>query len=181
MEREDWSPDSEALLASYARGPAALDEALTAAEGEVLDVASPDGGWTIRQIVHHITDGDDLWKTCIQAALGAHCEEDRSSGRAVFSLQWYWDLPQDEWAERWAYAQRGLEPALALFAANRRRTVQLLRQVPGSLAHCIVVRWPSGQEQEVTVGWVIEMQTRHAEDHIEDILSILQARGTGTI
>jgi hypothetical protein len=175
MEREDWLQDSEALLVAYARGPAALDEALTAVDSDLLDLASPDGGWTIRQIVHHIADGDDLWKTCIQAAIGAHCEEGGSSARAVFGLQWYWDLAQDDWAELWAYAQRALEPAQALFSANRCRIVQLLRHVPDSLSHCIVVRWPSGQEQEVTVGWVVEMQTRHAEDHIQEILSILRA------
>lgn len=30
-----------------------------------LDAMPSGGGWTIRQIVHHIVDGDDIWKLCI--------------------------------------------------------------------------------------------------------------------
>jgi hypothetical protein len=90
-------------------------------------------------------------------------------------LHWYWDRPQDEWVENWAYATRAVEPSLSLFDANRRHIAQLLRQVPDAWAGCIVVRWPGGQEQEVTVSWVVEMQTRHVEAHIDDILNIRQA------
>jgi hypothetical protein len=174
MNRQEGSPD--ALLADYARGPASLREALTGAGEGALDLALPSGGWTVRQIVHHVADGDDLWKACILAALGEPCVDSALPG-AVFGLQWYWDRPQDDWVERWAYRERAIEPALALLEANRRRTVQLLRHVPDSLARCIVIRWPGGQEQEVTVGWVVEMQTRHVQGHIEQVQGILEAAG----
>jgi hypothetical protein len=38
-----------------------------------------------------VVDGDDIWKPCIKAALG------NSDG--LFSLQWYWEKPQTEWAQ----------------------------------------------------------------------------------
>jgi len=41
--------------------------------------------------VHHLADGDDIWTICIKAALG--------NSEGLFSLQWYWDKPQTEWAE----------------------------------------------------------------------------------
>ena len=69
-------------------------------------------------------------------------------------------------------SERAIEPSLALLEANRRRTVQLLRHSSEPLARSITVRWPSGQEQEVTVAWVVEMQTRHVAGHIGDILKI---------
>lgn len=65
---------------------------------EELDLPPLVGGWTIRQIVHHIVDGDDLWKACIKAALG--------NERGEFSLGWYWSLPQQVRAKRWVCAHR---------------------------------------------------------------------------
>lgn len=172
MADQGGSPDRNDLLAAYARGPAALREALATLDNVALDLAQPDGGWTIRQIVHHVADGDDLWKTCILAALGQGGEDGGAAGRAVFALQWYWDRPQDEWVEHWAYAEREIEPSLALLEANRRRTVQLLCHTPEPLARCITVRWPGGQEQEVTVAGIVEMQTQHVAGHTDDILRI---------
>jgi hypothetical protein len=71
----------------------------TAVEGLIetdLDLAPVHGGWTIRQIVHHLVDGDDLWKDCIKAALG--------NPQGIFTLQWYWGVTQDVWADKWHYA-----------------------------------------------------------------------------
>lgn len=178
MVREGWSSDSTDLLAAYAKGPDLLRQALAALDDGVLDFAHPQsGGWTIRQIVHHLADGDSLWMTCIQAALGASANSRSGdvAGRIPFQLQWYWDRPQDEWARCWAYSDRPIEPSLTALAANRQRTVQLLRHVEDALANRIRVRWPSGQEQEVTVAWVVEMQSRHISGHIEDIARICEA------
>jgi uncharacterized damage-inducible protein DinB len=165
----EQSYDPGELLAHYAECPRLLREVL-AGLGEVdLDRALAPGSWTIRQIAHHIVDGDDLWKACAKAALG------NSSG--VFTLEWYWTVEQDLWAERWNYAGRALEPSLALFEANRRHMLQLLEQVPQSLERSILIRWPGAREQEVPVWWVVEMQTRHVEGHIGDIQTIRQAHG----
>ena len=76
----------------------------------------------IRQLVHHVVDGDDIWKLCIKAALG--------NSEGVFSLQWYWEVEQDTWVERWDYAGRAIEPSLALFRANRRHIVHLMERNP---------------------------------------------------
>jgi hypothetical protein len=173
--------DFDTLLDTYARGPEMLAEILAGIEDVHLDLALSDDTWTVRQIVHHVVDGDDLWNTCIKAALGGCGRADSSAVRSVFGLQWYWDRPQNEWAEAWAYARRAVEPSLALFKANRCHTAQLLREVPNACRGCIVVRWPSGQEQQVTVGWVVEMQTRHLSDHIEEIRSICRAHGVAGV
>jgi len=167
MAEQSYRSDAE-LLARYGEGPAQLRAALADVDEAGLDLASGPGTWSIRQITHHIVDGDDLWKMCIKAALG--------NSEATFSLQWYWDLPQDTWVERWDYAGRALEPSLALFETNRRHTLQLLRHVPAALDKGIVIRWPGGQEQEFTVRWIVEMQARHTRGHIDDILAIRQSQ-----
>jgi hypothetical protein len=159
--------DPDALLARYADGPVQLEAALAGLGEADLDVAQTAGTWTIRQIVHHITDGDDLWKTCIKIALG------NSSG--LFSLRWYWDMPQDVWVERWDYAGRAIEPSLALFRVNRCHIVQLVQQMPDAWDRCARIVWPDGQEKSVSVGYVIEMQGDHAMGHIDNIRTIRQS------
>jgi hypothetical protein len=152
------------ILARYADGPAQLRAALAGLSDADLDVAPDPDSWTIRQIVHHVVDGDDIWKTFIKIALG-------NSG-ATFELQWYWDMPQTAWAESWAYASREIEPSLALFHANRRHIVQLVQAIPDAWDRSLTIRWPGGDLQQVTIGWVIEMQSHHVTGHIEDIRSI---------
>lgn len=156
--------DTQALLARYVEGPERLEAALAGLDGANLDVAEAPDSWPIRQIVHHIVDGDDLWSMCIKAALG--------DSRGLFSYLWYWEKPQDEWAEDWAYAGREIEPSLALFRANRDHISQLLRQIPGSWDKYAVLTLPDGEEKATSVRYVVEMQTRHVEGHIEDIQSI---------
>jgi len=159
--------DPTATLAAYADGPAQLAAALAGLGEEDLDLGPAGGGWTIRQIVHHIADGDDLWGACVKMALGS---------RTGFSLQWYWARSQDEWAEVWHYADRPIEPSLALLAANRAHIVQLLQQVPDTWNRCMALQMPDGSERAVTIGEIITMQAGHALGHIADIRKIRDAR-----
>jgi uncharacterized damage-inducible protein DinB len=161
--------DPDAVIARYADGPAQLEAAIAGLTEEELDLARSADTWTIRQIVHHVVDGDDIWKIATKAALG------NSSG--TFSLQWYWDRPQDEWVESWDYAGRDLEPSLALFRANRRHILQLLRQIPDAWERRLSIQSPEGQEVQITVGYIVEMQAGHVLGHIDDIRAIRQTHG----
>ncbi|NTU56358.1 MAG: DinB family protein, partial [Anaerolineales bacterium] len=70
--------DTSTILTQYADGPSLLDSALSGLRETDLDLAPSADSWSIRQIVHHIVDGDDIWKTCIKTALG--------NSEALFSL-----------------------------------------------------------------------------------------------
>jgi uncharacterized damage-inducible protein DinB len=159
----DTTQEPVATLACYAAGPAQLEAALSGLTDAGLDHCPTEGGWTIRQIVHHVADGDDLWGAFVKMALGS---------RTGFSLQWYWAKPQDEWARVWRYADRAIEPSLALFRANRAHFVQLLGAVGDAWTRHMMVQWSDGQEETVTVGDVIAMQSRHVLGHIADIRKI---------
>ncbi len=165
MTEQAYNPS--ATLALYADGPAELEAALMGLTESDLDLALTGDSWTIRQVVHHIADGDDLWKTCIKAALG--------NREGLFSLQWYWDKPQTEWAENWKYANRRIEPSLALLRANRQHIVELVQQTPDAWEKSIRVKWPEGEEERITIGEVLEMQASHVVGHINDIRMIRQA------
>lgn len=159
----------EATLARFADGPNLLEAAIAGLSGAELDLAERDDTWTIRQLVHHIADGDDLWKAFIKRAIG--------NPGGTFELQWYWEMPQDEWVERWAYASREIEPSLVLFRANRAHIVQLLDHVPGAWEQSLLVRWPNGVQQELNVASVVEVQARHVTGHLDDIRRARQVHG----
>jgi uncharacterized damage-inducible protein DinB len=145
-------------------GPALLEQALAGIQDSDLDAPPSQGGWTIRQIAHHVVDGDDIWKSCVKIALG--------NEQAEFSLDWYRTQPQEVWAKHWAYADRSLDVSLALLKAIRSHIHQLLRQVPDGWHRSVGFRKPSGETERVPVGAIVEMQADHVEHHVQRIRAI---------
>lgn len=160
--------DKDAVIARYLEGPTLLESALAGIKEADLDTAPAKGGWTIRQIVHHIADGDDLWKTGIKQALG--------NDQSEFSLDWYRALPQGTWADRWAYAQRPIAVSLALLKATRDHVIQLIEHVPDGWHKSIGFREPDGNIVIVPVGFIIEMQADHVVHHLKQIAAILNKK-----
>ncbi|HPR87722.1 MAG TPA: DinB family protein [bacterium] len=161
--------DRTGTLSRYREGPHQLEQVVMPLSEADLDARPAQGGWTIRQIVHHIVDGDDIWKMCIKMAMGNEDGE--------FALEWYWALPQQTWAERWAYAKRSLDVSLALFRAERAHVVQLLESAPEVWERSVTLRTPKGEVERVPVGFVVQMQADHVAHHIERIHAILAERG----
>ncbi len=158
--------NKDSVIARYIEGPTLLERALKGLKESDLDTAPSKGKWTIRQIVHHIVDGDDIWKTFIKQALG--------NDQSEFSLDWYRAFPQDTWADRWAYAQRPIGVSLALLKAIRAHVIQLLEHVPDGWNRAVGFREPNGKIEIVPVGFVIEMQADHVAHHMQQIEAILR-------
>ncbi len=159
----------EETLERYAHCPEELESVVSTLSEEDLELSSAPGAWSIRQIVHHIADGDDLWSMAIKAALarsGVH-----------YNQNWY--TTDNAIAEPLDYARRGIEPALALFRAQRAHIAQLIQHLPDDAwERYIFFSWPDVEaEEQVTAGTMIRWQARHAEDHIEAIRRILRQRG----
>ncbi len=165
----ELTPSRTALLADYLAAPDCLAEAVAGLDTISLDRVLDAGSWTIRQITQHIVDGDQLWSIGIKAAIG------NSDG--VFTLQWYWDVPQTTWAEKWRYADRNVQPALDLFRANRQHIVQLLEAAPEAWESTITLSWRGHDDERISVADIVAMQARHALGHIKDIEVILSTRG----
>ena len=111
----DRSNESQSqILARYAGGPDLLQAVIQGLEDTQLDLTLTQEGWSIRQLIHHIADGDYLWKEFLLRAAG--------EPEGEFSLEWYWCLPQDEWVKRWSYAEREVSHSLTLLQVNRQHT-----------------------------------------------------------
>src|SRR5581483_5562150 len=64
-------PSFENTLNIYARSLDELDEALAGLSEDEMGLASYEGGWSIRQIVHHIADAEILFGEHMKVALSA--------------------------------------------------------------------------------------------------------------
>lgn len=154
----------EELLASYAAGPEQLAAALEGlGDSELDEMTRASGEWTIRQIVHHISDADDLWKMCIKAALG-------DSG-CSFNASWY--VVRNGWADTLDYARLPIGPALDLFSANRNHVVGMIQALPDAWdRHILFTLEGVASEKPLTVGEIIAFQVGHTQQHIDDIKDI---------
>ena len=161
--------DRLGVMARFREGPALLEDAVMNLTDADLDATPSGGGWTIRQIVHHIADGDDIWKLGIKMAMG--------NEQAEFGLGWYRGMSQQTWGDRWAYSRRSLGASLSLLKAIRTHVLQLLESVPDAWHRAVVVRNRNGEMEQVPVGFVIQIQGDHVLHHIKRIREILQERG----
>jgi len=158
----------EEVLDLFARGVEEIDAVLAGLSDQELDLKRQPEEWSIRQIVHHIADGDDLWTMALKAALA-------NSG-CLYRHDWY--TPDNVCAETLDYAGRAIEPAVALFRANRAHVLQLVRQMSNAWERSIRFAWPWEPEPHtITVGAIIEGQAIHAFVHCDEIRQIRRAHG----
>lgn len=160
------TPDETLTL--YVMGLDVLDTALSGLADSDLDLARTPDSWTIRQLVHHIADGDDLWAMCLKAALAAP--------GCTYEHDWY--STDNACATTLDYAGRAIEPAVALFQANRRHVVQLVRHLPNAWDRFVLFRSATMPEaRPIHVSFIVRIQARHALEHIEEIREIRQGHG----
>jgi hypothetical protein len=145
--------DRDALLARYAAGTDAVGEALAGATDDELDRRPADGGWTARQVVHHLADAEARSMLRLRQLL--------ADDHAVIEA-----YDQDGWAERLPYDGPVEEP-LAVVAAVRAvslATLGLLGPADWSRAG----RHPEHAEPYTVERW-LELYAEHPHDHAAQI------------
>ncbi len=160
---------ADVALKRFVEGPAILERAVAALDASELDRQPALGSWTIRQIVHHIVDGDDIWRTAIKMALG--------NDQAEFPLAWYTSHTQKEWADSWGYSRRSLPESIALLEASRNHIAQLLSVTPDGWTRSVSSRDSHGTLERITVGFIVEMQTEHLLHHVVRIADLHACAG----
>jgi len=108
--------ERDTLMDRYRAGVAAVDEALAGITDAELDrQPAEDGGWTPRQVVHHLADSEAMAYTRLRRVVAD--EEPAIQG---------YDEPV--WARRLHY-DRPIEPSLAVMRAVRASSLQLLESL----------------------------------------------------
>lgn len=160
----------ETLLKRYLQLPDRLETAIAGLDEAGLDLKAK--GWSIRAYVHHTVEGELMWQLYLRAILGRDGAE--------FPIQWYFSLPQEEWAERWRYEKRTIGPTLALFRGSTSTLVELLRNIPSQAwEHTGRVTWPGDdKETRLSVRDIILIHIRHMDQHTADIRAIRTLYGS---
>jgi hypothetical protein len=150
----------EEVMALYASGFERLAAALSGLSESDLDVSIAPGEWTVRQIVHHLADGEDTFSMALKMALGAP--------GSVFTFDWY--PGNEEWGAELGHADRAIGPALGMFKAHREVMVQLLDLIPDGWDRHVTFVSARGQPgREVKAGAILDMLARHLVAHAEEI------------
>lgn len=126
IEQHLSAPRRSDLIAQIAALPSELKRAVAGLSGPQLDAAYRPGGWTVRQLVHHIADSHlNAYLRCKLALT-----EDREPVVHTYH--------QDRWATLPDGHSAPAEISLALLAALHERWVLLLRALPpGSFARTV--------------------------------------------
>ena len=128
-------------------------------EGVALEQArwKPDGGWSMLEVLNHL------------------CDEERDDFRQRLDLtlhhpsQEWPPIDPEGWATQRAYNQRDLQPSLADFLAERRRSVEWLRSLH-SPDLTIARRHPQGFE--LRAGDLLASWIAHDLGHVRQIVDI---------
>ena len=153
-QRARWLQELEGL-------PAALRAAVAGLDESQLDTPYRDGGWTVRQLVHHVADSHVNGYIRFSLAVA-------EEGRTAVTYD------QDAWADQ-AFARTGpLEPSLALLEGLHARWVATARglgaqQLAGSIEH--------PEAGRMTVEDVLNLYAWHSRHHVAHIRALRERQG----
>ena len=107
MSPKDLSQDE--LVVLYKEGAEKLEAILAGLPKDGLDESHGPEEWTIKQILHHIVETEEVFGLCLKVAVG--------SPGSIFNCSWY--PGNDEWVANMDYSNRDVEDSLVLFKAYR--------------------------------------------------------------
>jgi hypothetical protein len=145
--------------------PGRLEASIAGLSASQLSLKN-EGGWSIREYVHHTVEGALIWQVLLRAVAG-------TSG-ITFPIDWYFRLPQDEWVKHWKYEQRDVVASLALFRGSIASLADLLEQLDAlTWRNYGTVTWPGDSTKtRLSVRNIVEMDIGHVDQHSADILAI---------
>jgi uncharacterized damage-inducible protein DinB len=157
-------PDSaqrQSLIVQIEEAPARLREAIAGLTGEQLDTPYREGGWTVRQVVHHLPDSHLNSYVRFKLAL----TEDEPTIKPYM---------EDRWAELEDARSAPIEVSLALLESLHKRWVLLLR----SLADADFARTFKHPE----IGLVpleknVALYAWHGRHHVAQIIALRERAG----
>jgi hypothetical protein len=145
-------------LERFQRGASMVREAVRGADAGSISRPGAEG-WSIRDILVHLSDAEMVRSTRIRMILAA--EEP-----AIF------EFDEGLWKRRLHYIWRSPEAAIALFDQLRFSSTELFRQLDAKSWERVGV-WPEGER--VSIAELLRRGANHAEEHAAQI-EALRAR-----
>jgi hypothetical protein len=164
--RFEWKGDSSEeqrgeFIDRIERTPARLRGAVESLSGAQLDTAYRPGGWTVRQLVHHIPDSHLHSYTRFRLAL----TEDKPTIKPY---------DQERWAELTDARTAPIDVSLALLESLHRRWVLLLRSLaPADFARTFV----HPELGEVSLERNLALYAWHGDHHVAQITGLRERMG----
>ena len=151
----------DAQIEAIAETPTRLREAVRGLDDGQLDTPYRPGGWTVRQLVHHLADSHINAYVRLRLAL---TEEDPTV------------RPYDEqrWAELDDARTAPVEISLTLLDVLHDRWVRLLRSLPAEATSRPLRHAEHGA---LNVGYLVQMYGWHGRHHVEHVLRLREREG----
>lgn len=151
-----------ALIADIASAPAALRAAIAGLSHDQLDTPYRPGGWTVRQVIHHVPDSHANAYIRFKQALAEDAPE---------------IMPYDEakWAELWDTRTTPIDASLAMLDALHMRWVALLRGMsPEGFARSYV---HPQYRRHFTLDQALTLYAWHGRHHTAHITALRSREG----
>jgi uncharacterized damage-inducible protein DinB len=149
-------------IEDVAAAPAALRAAVSGLDETQLETPYRDGGWTVRQVAHHIPDSHVNAYVRFKLAL---TEDDP----AVKSYE------EDRWAELADGRAGSVEVSVALLEALHERWLRLLRAMSDTDFERGLLYPP--QSRRLTLGQLLGLYAWHGRHHVAQITTLRERQG----
>jgi hypothetical protein len=145
------------LVQRYREGPAVVEAALAGATDAELDAQPADGGWSAREVAHHVADSEITSAVRLRRLIAEEAP-------AIIGYD------GDEFARRLYYRDRPVSAALAAIASVRAVTAEILDRLGEA-------EWlRKGTHNELpsygVLEW-LEIYAEHCHDHADQIKAAL--------
>ena len=146
----------EELILRYREGPAVIEAALAGSTDEQLDHRPADGGWTAREVVHHLADSEMASAIRLRRLVAEDSPLIQGYDEMEYSRRLHYDRP--------------IGPSLLAMRAARESTASILDRLEED-------EWArAGTHSEsgpYSVQRWLEIYAVHAHDHADQIKSAL--------
>ena len=151
-----------ALIESIAATPARLRAAVNGLSDTQLDTPYREGGWTVRQVVHHVPDSH----------LNAYVRMKLALTENTPTVKPY---DENAWATL-ADARMPIEPSLGLLDGVHARWATLYRAMtPKDLSRTFL--HPEYRNGPLTLDWLLQQYAWHSRHHVAHITSLREREG----
>ncbi len=152
--------DRERAIASLAEVPQSLRRAVADLSAEQIDTPYRPGGWTVRQVVHHLPDSHVNGYTRLKLALTESVPTIRTYEEALWA-----ELPDNT---------APIELSLQLLAAVHERWVYLFEHLDAAHWQHHLLHPEAGQ---MRVDTLLTLYAWHGQHHVAHITSLRERRG----